>query len=328
MDKLEEIPSIEIVHPTLDEQTQQIAEKGIICRFNGLWPRTADLYQWIHSNWTNNCKVLLCSKGFFITVFVFEEDYQKALKEGPWFWGSAGLFLTPWFPDFDPSSAIITKLPIWVRLPNLPAHLWHFAVFQGIGNSLGRFLDTDISRGEKGLYTYARICAEIDISKGLPDKINLKTGDFHWTQYLDYENTAFRCRNCHLTGHLQSSCPSKPAPTKKATHKQKSKSWKPHDPPPMDDFDFTSDEEELNEEEMETTTAPEPPSADPEDCSVQPCSQKRNHESSTSDSDKEISQATQLSLQVTPVQQIPPEWVKVGKKKGKKVRIADPSHVG
>lgn len=101
-------------------------------------------------------------------MFAFEEDYQKSLTAGPWFWGSAGLFLTPWFPDFDPATTVITKLPIWVRLPNLPAHLWHFVVFQGIGNALGRLLDTDISREEKGIYTFERICAEIDMSKGLP----------------------------------------------------------------------------------------------------------------------------------------------------------------
>ena len=50
VDKLEEIPSIEIAHPTLDEKIQKYADFSIICRFNGLWPRTADLYQWIHSN--------------------------------------------------------------------------------------------------------------------------------------------------------------------------------------------------------------------------------------------------------------------------------------
>jgi len=173
---MEETPAIEINHPSLDDQYQTFAETALICRFNGLWPRTADLYQWIHSNWTNNCKVFFCSKGFFIVVIAFNEDYQKALKGGPWFWGSAGLFLSPWFPDFDPSTAVISKLPIWVRLPNLPAHLWHFAVFQGIGDTLGHFLATDTSRGEKGLYTYGRICTEIDISKGLPDQIILKVG--------------------------------------------------------------------------------------------------------------------------------------------------------
>ena len=56
---------------------------------------------------------------------------------------------------------------------------WHFSFFQGIGNSLGRFLAMDPSKGEKGIYTYGRICTEIDISKGLTDQINLKFGDFH-----------------------------------------------------------------------------------------------------------------------------------------------------
>lgn len=179
VDKLEEVSSIEINDPSLDLNHQIFAETGIICRFNGLWPRTADLYQWIHSNWTKKCKVHLCSKGFFIVLFGKNEDYQRVLSDGPWFWNSAGLFLTPWFQDFDPSSAVITKLPIWVRLHNLPAHLWHQAVFEGIGNSLGRFLNTDYSRAEQGIYTFARICAEIDISRGLPDQINLKIGDFH-----------------------------------------------------------------------------------------------------------------------------------------------------
>lgn len=50
VEKLEEVPTIEIMHPSLDEQAQNFAEHAIICRFNGLWPRATDLYQWIHSN--------------------------------------------------------------------------------------------------------------------------------------------------------------------------------------------------------------------------------------------------------------------------------------
>ena len=125
VDKSEEIPSIKFSDPGIEVLYQNFAESAIICRFNGLWPRTADLYQWIHTNWTKKSKIYLCSKGFFIIAFELNEDYQKALTGGPWFWGTAGLFLTPWFPNFDPSTTVITKLPIWVRLPNLPTHLWH-----------------------------------------------------------------------------------------------------------------------------------------------------------------------------------------------------------
>lgn len=152
VDKSEDIPSINLSHPGIDDHYQLYAEAALVCRFNGLWPRTSELYQWIHTNWTKKCEIHLCSKGFFIVVFDRNEDYQKALTGGPWFWGSAGLFLTPWFPDFDPSTDVITKTPIWVRLPNLPAHLWHVSVFITITETLGCYLAVDSSRKENGLY--------------------------------------------------------------------------------------------------------------------------------------------------------------------------------
>lgn len=65
-------------------------------------------------------------------------------------------------------------MPVWIQLPKLPAHLWHIAVYKGIGNTLGRFLMGDYWRENQGLYTYARICVELDLSKGLRDQINLK----------------------------------------------------------------------------------------------------------------------------------------------------------
>ena len=261
-------------------------------------------------------------------AFDLNEDYQKALMGGPWFWGSTGLFLTPWFPDFDPSTAVITKLPIWVRLPNLPAHLWHFVVFQGIGDTLGRFLATDTSRGEKGIYTFGRICAEIDISKGLPDQIILKVGDFYWTQTLDYENTAFRCRHCHQTGHLQNTCASFLDKKKNITRKSKSKSWKPCDRPPMDDIESSSSDEEDIEVEENLQHPQDTSSAHDKDPSAPQISQKRSHEPSSSDSDKESPPLAQNSLQVVPVQPDQNGWVKVSKKKGKKFRLGDSAHAG
>ena len=189
---------------------------------------------------------------------------------GAWFWGSTGLFLTPWFRDFDPSTAVITKTPIWVRLPNLPVHLWHVSVFLAIAETLGRYLFVDSSQNENGLYTYGRFCAEIDISRGLPDQINLKYGDFHWTQTLDYENTAFRCRHCHQTGHLQSSCPQYLDKKKNPKRNPKSKSWNPcAHPPPMEDSDSTSsDEEEIVADELNAEIPLDAPLDDPANPSI------------------------------------------------------------
>ncbi|KAH9318601.1 hypothetical protein KI387_020370, partial [Taxus chinensis] len=77
------------------------------------------------------------------------------------------------------------------------------------------FLNKDIDRSHAGLCSFARICVEVDLSKGLPNRINLKFGNFLHSQPLDYENTAFRCRNCRNPGHLQASCPEIKKPVKK-----------------------------------------------------------------------------------------------------------------
>lgn len=91
----------------------------------------------------HHCKISFCSKGYFIVLFDDSNHYEKALEEGPWFMGTAGLFLTPLFPYFDPATAVITRTPVWVRLPNLPAHLWHCVVYKAIGNTLGSFIMGD-----------------------------------------------------------------------------------------------------------------------------------------------------------------------------------------
>ena len=146
-------------------------------------------------------------KGFFVVQFDSQEDYQKMLTQGPWFWGRVGLFITPWFQEFDSNSMVVTKMPVWVRLPNLPLPFQHHLVLEDIGNILGRFIKSDSDRKEQGLFTYARICVEIDLSKGISDRLQLKHEYFNWIQRLDYENNSFRCRFFHLTGHLQDSCP-------------------------------------------------------------------------------------------------------------------------
>ena len=55
--------------------------------------------------------------------------------------------------------------------------------------------------------TFARICVEIDLSRPLPDAIEMCVGSYSWVQQLDYETLPFRCRLCQEYGHLQRRCP-------------------------------------------------------------------------------------------------------------------------
>ena len=102
-----------------------------------------------------DCDINLCSKGYFIVKFQSQEARDIIIRVGLCFWGSTGLFITHWFPDFDANTMEITKMPVWVRLYNLLLHFWNKGVLEGIGNSLGRYIKTDTQRLEERIFTFA-----------------------------------------------------------------------------------------------------------------------------------------------------------------------------
>lgn len=127
--------------------------------------------------------------------------------------------MTQWFSDFDANTMVVSKMLVWVRLHNLPLHFWHHYVLIAIGNTLGKFLKIDNDKPTRGIFTFSRICVEVDLSEGLPASITLNFNNTQWIQQLDYENTTFRCRGCSQTGHLHSAC-SKAKQTPKWNKKQ------------------------------------------------------------------------------------------------------------
>lgn len=93
-----ENPALTITMPQVTDLYLDLYSKAAICRFNGFWPKFDVLNQWIYAAWSSNCEIYLCPKGFFIVRFRAVQEREHILNKGPWFWGNAGLFMTPWFP--------------------------------------------------------------------------------------------------------------------------------------------------------------------------------------------------------------------------------------
>jgi hypothetical protein len=203
----------------------RLSSTTLICRFNGLWPRLVNLHEWMSRSWLPVLKgevfIHPCAQGFFIVEFDLQEDKDLIFSSGPWFWGCSGLCMKPWSPSFDPSKDSLSSTPVWVRLPNLPLHFWGLSSLCAIGNALGRFHYRSPESENYSICTYARICVEMDFSKGFPTEINLTGDNYLWTQKMDYEKIVFRCRACFGTGHLAAHFPRGP----KKSRKQRKPTW-------------------------------------------------------------------------------------------------------
>ena len=118
-----------------------LTDRALIYRFNGYWPKLADLHAWLDECWKpilqQTFSIYPCAWGFFVIDFDNQEDKSTIVEVGLWFWGSSGLFMQQWNPNFNPSTTSISTVPIWVRLPNSPLHLWSDPSLRTIRNAIG-----------------------------------------------------------------------------------------------------------------------------------------------------------------------------------------------
>lgn len=139
-----------------------LAEKGLIGQFTGLWPSPKSVENLTQRNWSplikEGVKSYFVGKGFFVFVFKNSNDKSLIFRNGPYFMRQQGLYLNKWSPDFDPSQDIPSTVPVWVQLPHLPLHCWNQKTLQIISNALGKYIDHDVRKDQ---YSCARICVEV-----------------------------------------------------------------------------------------------------------------------------------------------------------------------
>ena len=122
MPKAPTIPSVQIRSEKVRGTIELWKEKALIGKFVGIWPKEKDLIKWISSVWNpkGHYDLQLVSKGFFTIIFFNQEDRDRILEGGPYFFFSAGLYLCPWKERFNPETEDLTVAPVWIRLFSLP----------------------------------------------------------------------------------------------------------------------------------------------------------------------------------------------------------------
>ena len=140
--KTASIPTIQIRSEAVRGKIESWKEKSLIGKLVGIWPKEKDLVKWINGVWNTkgHYDLQLGSKGFFTIILFNQENRDRVMEVGPYFFFSAGLFLRPWKERFNPETEDMMVAPVWIHPFLLLGEYWDLETLRDIENTLGEFI--------------------------------------------------------------------------------------------------------------------------------------------------------------------------------------------
>ncbi|KAM0888002.1 hypothetical protein ACQ4PT_028605 [Festuca glaucescens] len=152
------------------------------------------------------CKDL--GENVFRFTFHQVSGWRKALEEGPWMFEGEALVMEDFDAAKTPDEYEFCKIPIWIRVGNLPLGKLDKETGILVGNKVGEFEDVEL--GEDGLAKgrVLRVKIKLNIKQPLMRGVMVQVGDEQKDRWcpLEYEFLPAFCWTCGLIGHTDKSC--------------------------------------------------------------------------------------------------------------------------
>ncbi|XP_024978974.1 uncharacterized protein LOC112516185 [Cynara cardunculus var. scolymus] len=142
---------------------------------------------------------------------------QKVIDNGPWTFKNIPIFIQKWRPGLNLNSNLHDKIPIWVRIHDIPYDVWNDEGLSHIASKIGIPLALDswtanMCKYAAGKSAFARVLLEVPFRNTWIDEVKVRIPDpdtLAMTLYslrVDYEWKPPTCINCHIFGHSDSAC--------------------------------------------------------------------------------------------------------------------------
>ncbi|KAL0394658.1 UNVERIFIED_CONTAM: hypothetical protein Slati_4432000 [Sesamum latifolium] len=129
-----------------------------------------------------------------------EEDFSRLWLRGEWTFDSFYMRVFKWTPIFDPQieSSIA---PVWIRLPELPVHLFEKKTLFTLVAKIGKSFRMDEPTADLARPDLARLCTEVDLMAPKVQAVYLQIEGKTYGQQVLYENCPPYCSSCNHLGH-------------------------------------------------------------------------------------------------------------------------------
>ncbi|XP_071699774.1 uncharacterized protein [Rutidosis leptorrhynchoides] len=162
-------------------------------------------------------KVMMNAKGFFFFKFSSKEGMMNVIQNGPWMIRTMPIILNVWSYNVSLTKEDLTKVPVWVKLHDVPLTGFTATGLSVIASKIGRLMMLDSYTSTMcleswGRPNFARAIIEVSAECELKDSIRVGTPntDGSFTKdvvTIEYEWKPPRCACCKVFGHRDSQCP-------------------------------------------------------------------------------------------------------------------------
>ncbi|KAK1299352.1 hypothetical protein QJS10_CPB14g01366 [Acorus calamus] len=205
-------PVVEVAEEDYDSAIAQWG-KAVVGYVIGTTPVYIPFLQFLKRLWKPKGEIHLMLKGngFFVVNFDNEEDLQVVLEGGPWTMASRPFVLQRWSPFVKIELERLTTIPIWIKFPDLPLHMWTLECLSKIASAIGVPLYRDAATRLGTRISFARVCVEIAVGSTLPDKVVVNSKLGGQQEFLvSYDWKPKACTHCFTFGHDDAMCCKKP----------------------------------------------------------------------------------------------------------------------
>ena len=144
----------------------------------GFIPSIAALRNYFVKTWPTVTLVQLFKHdhGFFLLKCSNDQDVHSIIDSGSCFYNSRPIIMRPWRLDFDYSNDIMSIMPLWIRLPNLPLNCWTSDFVSKIASLVGSPVCADECTSQQMRVTFARLMVEVDVTKPFVRQVLVDVG--------------------------------------------------------------------------------------------------------------------------------------------------------